>query len=88
MRTAIPLTSKDDYPFYNVTINWDPPAYHFIEKFRYIVILVMFERWNGRIFRHFVDKRLEVGFGCITSVGSGVRFLFRNLIRLHYCSFR
>lgn len=44
---SIPLTAKDDYPF-NVTINWDPPAFAVVWRvFVYVVSLFVY-RNNSR----------------------------------------
>ncbi|XP_073250033.1 uncharacterized protein [Porites lutea] len=40
--SAIPLTAEDDYPF-NLTINWDPPAYHYKKVVLYLVTLFMYK---------------------------------------------
>ena len=61
IRASIPLTSKDDYPFYNVTINWDPPAYHYSEVVSYSVTLLTYKICNGGIARHYVVTHAEVG---------------------------
>ena len=62
IRAAIPLTSKDDYPFYNVTINWDPPAHNSSVVVTYFVALSKYERCNGRIFRQHVIFQRKVGW--------------------------
>ena len=62
LRVSIPLTSKDDYPFYNVTINWDPPAYQYRPVLRYSVTLLTYKRCRGETFRHQAGSHLEVGW--------------------------
>ena len=62
IRAAIPLTSKDDYPFYNVTINWDPPAHHSSVVVTYFVTLIAYKRCNERTIRPYVDFYTTVGW--------------------------
>ena len=61
IRASIPLTSKDDYPFYNVTINWDPPAYQYSPVRLYSVTLLTYKRCRGETFPHVAGFHLEVG---------------------------
>ena len=62
IRAAIPLTSKDDYPFYNVTINWDPPAYHYSKVLTYYVTLSIYKRCDEEIVHHYVDSHIVVSW--------------------------
>ena len=46
-----------------MTINWDPPAYHYSEVVSYYVTLLIYKICNGGIARHYVAS--HTGVGCL-----------------------
>ena len=59
---SIPLTAKDDYPF-NVTINWDPPAFEKLNPvYVYLVSLFVYRNnsCDGRISLDLVSSHRQV----------------------------
>ena len=61
--SAIPLTAEDDYPF-NLTINWDPPAYHYKKVVLYLVTLFMYKNnsCSGEISLDYIRSGLQVSW--------------------------
>ena len=61
---SIPLTAKDDYPF-NVTINWDPPAFEKLNPvYVYLVSLFVYRNnsCDGRISLDLVSSHRQVSW--------------------------